>query len=256
MKKFIVAFLFLGSVVGSYAQHTDFRKTVENRYSSVDLVDDGGEVKEVGRDNVASKSGWESLLFGATNADVEFSVEPSFEGAYGLRLRRSAPEGSLVLEAVRISNCAEVEADLERKFPTVAVPARWMTPEFPEDILDIIARHNRAMRLEREKERAEADAYDVSAVSVPVGERFAGKLRARFVSFIDRFEGGRLPAGELRSDGESTTFRTVAGDELRTLRIGFKTENEARALSDLCKRMIADIEAGRFDEREYGSMDR
>ena len=67
---------------------------------------------------------------------------------------------------------------------------------------------------------------------------------------------GRLPAGELRSDGESTTFRTVAGEELRTLRIGFKTENEARALSDLCKRMIADIEAGRFDEREYGSMDR
>lgn len=253
MKKFIVAFLFLGAAAESYAQHTDFRKTVENRYSSVDLVDDGGEV---GRDNVASKSEWESLLFGATNAEVEFSVEPSFEGAYGLRLRRSAPEGPFVLEAVRISNRAEVEADLVRKFPTVAVPAQWMTPEFPEDVLDVVARHNDAIRLEREKERAEKDVYEVSAVSVPVGERFADKLRAKFVSFIDRFEGGHLPAGELRSDGESTTFRAITGEELRTLHIGFRTENEARALSDLCKRMIADIEAGRFDEREYGSMDR
>ena len=252
MKKIIAAFLFTVSFLPQYAQHTAFKKTTENRYSSIDRTSDktGNGRIEIGKDNVSGKSGWEKILFGPTHAEVEFSVEPSFEGAYGLRLRRTAQDSAFVLETVRISNWNDVEDSLNRKFPTIGIPLELMTPSFPEDIVNLVGQHNRTMLLERDKERKKPDLYETSNACISIDERFARKLQAEFAAFIDRFEGGELPAGELTGDGEYTTFRTVAGNELRTLRIDFKTENEARTLSDLCKRMIADIEAGCFDRRE------
>ena len=51
-------------------------------------------------------------------------------------------------------------------------------------------------------------------------------------------------------DGEETTFRCVVGDDVWTLTVS-KTEGNILELSDLCKRIVEDAEAGRFDESKY-----
>ena len=93
--------------------------------------------------------------------------------------------------------------------------------------------------------------YKVKSSSIPISNRLAEKLHAKFVSFIDDFKAKELEPDLLMGDGETTVFRCIVDQEIWTLSIPFKTEEKARELSDLCKQIVEDAEAGRFDESKY-----
>ena len=251
MKKSIIAVLLCCFISYGWSQHTDFKKTIENKYSIIALVSDKVGLQEVGRDNVASKSSWEKLIFGTTNAEIEFSVEPSFSGAYGLRLRKEVQDNPWVLGIARISNWDDVEKELKRKFPIVSLPIELTTSPYFKNIEKVITQYNIEMYEKRAKEREKLDLYEIQVTSIPVSERFAKNFYTKLATFIVNFKGGRLPAGRIQGDGEYTTFRGIMDEEVWTLQISPKTEGEAALLSNLCKRIIADSETGNFNETEY-----
>ena len=126
MKKtaFTVSLCFI--VLFASAQH--FRKIIENKYSirrtlfKIDTTrqHDASVLHATsveGVDNIESKSPLEKVLFGNTNAKVEFVVEPSFEGAYGIRVIKDSSETSSSLEVKRIINWKEVEKQMQKTFP-------------------------------------------------------------------------------------------------------------------------------------------
>ena len=241
MEKTILTTVFsilLGTV--AFSQSTRFLKRVENNYSS-DLVRLNG--KPDGYFNLDSKTEVEKLFFGDINAGIEFYVSPSTEANYGFRILKKPSDGSYTLEVKRISNWKEVETELREEFPWQRASAnRYIS----EDSSVRLAQHNQAMLAEREKERPKR--YQVETESIPVTDSFAEKLHERFVSSIDHFKGTGRPGKVL--DGEETTFRCVVGDDVWTLTVS-KTERNILELSDLCKRIIEDAEAGRFDESKY-----
>ena len=112
-------------------------------------------------------------------------------------------------------------------------------------------------RIRNEKREKESlKRYQVHTFIIPISDLFAEKLHAKFVSFIDDFKAKELEPNLLMGDGETTVFRCIVDQEIWTLSIPFKTEEKARELSDLCKRIIEDAEAGRFDESKYiGSLE-
>ena len=219
MEKTILITVFsilLGTV--AFSQSTRFLKRVENNYSS-DLVRLNG--KPDGYFNLDSKTEVEKLFFGDINAGIEFYVSPSTEANYGFRILKKPSD----------------------EFPWQRASAnRYIS----EDSSVRLAQHNQAMLAEREKERPKR--YQVETESIPVTDSFAEKLHERFVSSIDHFKGTGRPGKVL--DGEETTFRCVVGDDVWTLTVS-KTEGNILELSDLCKRIIEDAEAGRFDESKY-----
>ena len=117
MKKtaFTLSLCFI--VLFASAQH--FRIIIDNKYSirrtlfKIDTTQqhDASVLHATsveGVDNIESKSPLEKVLFGNTNAKVEFVVEPSFEGAYGIRVIKDSSETSSSLDVKRIINWKEV----------------------------------------------------------------------------------------------------------------------------------------------------
>ena len=248
MKK--VYFAFLSCLITSYgiAQNTEFLKRVENKYIvSTIKKDSTGKEKIEGRDNVRSKGVVEKLLFGNTNGIVEFYVCPSFEGAYGFRTVRDSSD-TFLLEIKRIANWKEAAEEAEKKYPTVGIPLTLIS-SLPQNIVNLTTDHNNAMWPLQEEERLKL--YKVKSSSIPISNRLAEKLYAKFVSFIDDFKAKELEPNLLMGDGETTVFRCIVDQEIWTLSIPFKTEEKARELSDLCKQIVEDAEAGRFDESKY-----
>ena len=269
MKKtaFTVSLCFI--VLFASAQH--FRKIIENKYSirrtlfKIDTTrqHDASVLHATsveGVDNIESKSPLEKVLFGNTNAKVEFVVEPSFEGAYGIRVIKDSSETSSSLEVKRIINWKEVEKQMQKAFPVKGYTIQELNAKIAErekmseEERELSILKSRIRNEKREKESLKR--YQVHTFIIPISDLFAEKLYAKFVSFIDDFKAKELEPNLLMGDGETTVFRCIVDQEIWTLSIPFKTEEKARELSDLCKRIIEDAEAGRFDESKYiGSLE-
>lgn len=264
MKKtaFTVSLCFI--VLFASAQH--FRKIIENKYSirrtlfKIDTTrqHDASVLHATsveGVDNIESKSPLEKVLFGNTNAKVEFVVEPSFEGAYGIRVIKDSSETSSSLEVKRIINWKEVEKQMQKAFPVKGYTIQELNAKIAErekmseEERELSILKSRIRNEKREKESLKR--YQVQTFIIPISDLFAEKLYAKFVSFIDDFKAKELEPNLLMGDGETTVFRCIVDQEIWTLSIPFKTEEKARELSDLCKRIIEDAEAGRFDESKY-----
>ena len=269
MKKtaFTVSLCFI--VLFASAQH--FRKIIENKYSirrtlfKIDTTrqHDASVLHATsveGVDNIESKSPLEKVLFGNTNAKIEFVVEPSFEGAYGIRVIKDSSETSSSLEVKRIINWKEVEKQMQKAFPVKGYTIQELNAKIAErekmseEERELSILKSRIRNEKREKESLKR--YQVHTFIIPISDLFAEKLYAKFVSFIDDFKAKELEPNLLMGDGETTVFRCIVDQEIWTLSIPFKTEEKARELSDLCKRIIEDAEAGRFDESKYiGSLE-
>ena len=269
MKKtaFTVSLCFI--VLFASAQH--FRKIIENKYSirrtlfKIDTTrqHDASVLHATsveGVDNIESKSPLEKVLFGNTNAKVEFVVEPSFEGAYGIRVIKDSSETSSSLEVKRIINWKEVEKQMQKAFPVKGYTIQELNAKIAErekmseEERELSILKSRIRNEKREKESLKR--YQVQTFIIPISDLFAEKLYAKFVSFIDDFKAKELEPNLLMGDGETTVFRCIVDQEIWTLSIPFKTEEKARELSDLCKRIVEDAEAGRFDESKYiGSLE-
>ena len=264
MKKtaFTVSLCFI--VLFASAQH--FRKIIENKYSirrtlfKIDTTrqHDASVLHATsveGVDNIESKSPLEKVLFGNTNAKVEFVVEPSFEGAYGIRVIKDSSETSSSLEVKRIINWKEVEKQMQKTFPVKGYTIQELNAKIAErekmseEERELSILKSRIRNEKREKESLKR--YQVHTFIIPISDLFAEKLYAKFVSFIDDFKAKELEPNLLMGDGETTVFRCIVDQEIWTLSIPFKTEEKARELSDLCKRIVEDAEAGRFDESKY-----
>ena len=264
MKKtaFTVSLCFI--VLFASAQH--FRKIIENKYSirrtlfKIDTTrqHDASVLHATsveGVDNIESKSPLEKVLFGNTNAKIEFVVEPSFEGAYGIRVIKDSSETSSSLEVKRIINWKEVEKQMQKAFPVKGYTIQELNAKIAErekmseEERELSILKSRIRNEKREKESLKR--YQVQTFIIPISDLFAEKLYAKFVSFIDDFKAKELEPDLLMGDGETTVFRCIVDQEIWTLSIPFKTEEKARELSDLCKRIIEDAEAGRFDESKY-----
>ena len=269
MKKtaFTVSLGFI--VLFASAQH--FRKIIENKYSirrtlfKIDTTrqHDASVLHATsveGVDNIESKSPLEKVLFGNTNAKVEFVVEPSFEGAYGIRVIKDSSETSSSLEVKRIINWKEVEKQMQKAFPVKGYTIQELNAKIAErekmseEERELSILKSRIRNEKREKESLKR--YQVHTFIIPISDLFAEKLYAKFVSFIDDFKAKELEPNLLMGDGETTVFRCIVDQEIWTLSIPFKTEEKARELSDLCKQIVEDAEAGRFDESKYiGSLE-
>ena len=269
MKKtaFTVSLCFI--VLFASAQH--FRKIIENKYSirrtlfKIDTTrqHDASVLHATsveGVDNIESKSPLEKVLFGNTNAKIEFVVEPSFEGAYGIRVIKDSSETSSSLEVKRIINWKEVEKQMQKAFPVKGYTIQELNAKIAErekmseEERELSILKSRIRNEKREKESLKR--YQVHTFIIPISDLFAEKLYAKFVSFIDDFKAKELEPNLLMGDGETTVFRCIVDQEIWTLSIPFKTEEKARELSDLCKRIVEDAEAGRFDESKYiGSLE-
>ena len=269
MKKtaFTVSLCFI--VLFASAQH--FRKIIENKYSirrtlfKIDTTQqhDASVLHATsveGVDNIESKSPLEKVLFGNTNAKVEFVVEPSFEGAYGIRVIKDSSETSSSLDVKRIINWKEVEKQMQKAFPVKGYTIQELNAKIAErekmseEERELSILKSRIRNEKREKESLKR--YQVHTFIIPISDLFAEKLYAKFVSFIDDFKAKELEPDLLMGDGETTVFRCIVDQEIWTLSIPFKTEEKARELSDLCKQIVEDAEAGRFDESKYiGSLE-
>ena len=269
MKKtaFTVSLCFI--VLFASAQH--FRKIIENKYSirrtlfKIDTTrqHDASVLHATsveGVDNIESKSPLEKVLFGNTNAKVEFVVEPSFEGAYGIRVIKDSSETSSSLEVKRIINWKEVEKQMQKAFPVKGYTIQELNAKIAErekmseEERELSILKSRIRNEKREKESLKR--YQVHTFIIPISDLFAEKLYAKFVSFIDDFKAKELEPNLLMGDGETTVFRCIVDQEIWTLSIPCKTEEKARELSDLCKQIVEDAEAGRFDESKYiGSLE-
>ena len=264
MKKtaFTVSLCFI--VLFASAQH--FRKIIENKYSirrtlfKIDTTrqHDASVLHATsveGVDNIESKSPLEKVLFGNTNAKVEVVVEPSFDGAYGIRVITDSSETSSSLEVKRIINWKEVEKQMQKAFPVKGYTIQELNAKIAErekmseEERELSILKSRIRNEKREKESLKR--YQVQTFIIPISDLFAEKLYAKFVSFIDDFKAKELEPNLLMGDGETTVFRCIVDQEIWTLSIPFKTEEKARELSDLCKRIVEDAEAGRFDESKY-----
>ena len=269
MKKtaFTVSLCFI--VLFASAQH--FRKIIENKYSirrtlfKIDTTQqhDASVLHATsveGVDNIESKSPLEKVLFGNTNAKVEFVVEPSFEGAYGIRVIKDSSETSSSLEVKRIINWKEVEKQMQKAFPVKGYTIQELNAKIAErekmseEERELSILKSRIRNEKREKESLKR--YQVHTFIIPISDLFAEKLYAKFVSFIDDFKAKELEPNLLMGDGETTVFRCIVDQEIWTLSIPFKTEEKARERADLCKQIVEDAEAGRFDESKYiGSLE-
>ena len=269
MKKTAFTVSLCSIVLFASAQH--FRKIIENKYSirrtlfKIDTTrqHDASVLHATsveGVDNIESKSPLEKVLFGNTNAKVEFVVEPSFEGAYGIRVIKDSSETSSSLEVKRIINWKEVEKQMQKAFPVKGYTIQELNAKIAErekmseEERELSILKSRIRNEKREKESLKR--YQVQTFIIPISDLFAEKLYAKFVSFIDDFKAKELEPNLLMGDGETTVFRCIVDQEIWTLSIPFKTEEKARELSELCKQIVEDAEAGRFDESKYiGSLE-
>ena len=220
-----------------------FEKKIENNYKNKSIQIIKG--KKYGIWNLDSKTELEKRFFGDYNADVEFFVSPSFEGATGFRLTKDSTEASYILEVKRVSNYKEASRLAEEKFPSIGIPMALLN-SLPKNIKSLIFDHNSAMYPKAREE--ELKLYTIETRSFPVSDRFAEKLYSKMLPSIDDFKAEGRPEGFF--DGYRVTFRCVVGDELRSLHIRMP-QGDILAFSDLCRQMIDDAGKGEFVESKY-----
>jgi hypothetical protein len=195
--------------------------------------------------NFKSKTEVEKLFFGDFNAKLEFFVAPSFEGAYGFRIVEDSLTRSCLIELKSISNFGEVNAQLNKEYPSIGFPAKEISSLSSENRKQA-QEHNQAMYKKRNEESLKR--YTVCTQRFPVKDNFADKLYAEVVTAINDFKGRGAPPIIL--DGYTVTFRCVVEDEVWTLSIHMPKGDMAK-LTDICKQIFKDVEANNLDESKY-----
>ncbi|GHV27180.1 hypothetical protein FACS1894176_08830 [Bacteroidia bacterium] len=245
IKKHLVVVLFLFILAGQAALAqlsavTDkggrFSKRIEYNFFTRGIP--------VGTYNFNSKTDVEKLFFGDCNAMVEFFIMPSFEGAYGFRIVQDSLD-NYILEKKRISNWKEVSKELSEEFPSKGVPADKISTITKEES-DEYRKHNQEM-WQKQREKS-LKRYEIATQSVPIRDEFAEKLYHTVTTAIDGFVGKGIPP--LITDGYDVTFRCVVESEVWTLTVHVPRGYIAQ-LTNICKRMITDMEAGNWDESRY-----
>ena len=231
---------------GFSQQSTKYRKIIENNSRDDCTQTDDENTIPHGSYNFDSKTDIEMLFFGDINARIEYFLSPSFESPDGLRILKDSTNNAYLLEVKRIANWKEVENRLSEKYPSIGIPGEIYFST-PENIRKLTREHNNAMYRKREKERLKL--YEVETQTFPICHRFAEALYAGFVTSIEGFVMKGRPA--MTGDGYSVTFRCIVDDDVWTLTIQNPRVENILELSDLCKRIIEDAEAGRFDESKY-----
>lgn len=83
---------------------------------------------------------------------------------------------------------------------------------------------------------------------IPVSDIFADNIYTKTVNTIDIYTAKGKPA--MVFDGDMITFRSVVGAEVWTFTI-HAPSGDTKKTSDLFRAMIADVQAGTFDEAKY-----
>ena len=195
-------------------------------------------------ENEAGKRGLDARFFGDFNAQVEFLFEPPFNPATGFRIYQSG--NSYVMEVKKVANYEEVIEQLRNEFPLKSLP-KELTSITDKD-MEAITEHNREMMAKNFAERLKR--YRIETVTVPVSDTLAERLYGKVVKLLHDASPEEKTPGII-FDGDRATFRCVVNDnEVWTLRYHVPS-GELKALSDLFRQMIADVEAGKFNEAEY-----
>lgn len=211
-------------------QSTRYVKTVQPDYTA------GGTC------NFESKNDEEKLLFGDFNAPVEFIFAPSFDGISGLRIYQDSLNQSYLLEAKRVTNWEEVNNQLKAEFPSDRKVSTITLTQWEE----------KKKQMEANKARKREEWLLRQTIFTQVVQ-ISDTLAVRFYETVAKAIGKarkELKTNAIINDGDEVVFRCVVGDELWTLKY-HQPEGEYKALSDLFRRMIADVEAGTFDEAKY-----
>lgn len=211
-------------------QSTRYVKTVQPDYTA------GGTC------NFESKNEEERLLFGDFNAPVEFIFAPSFDGISGLRIYQDSLNQSYLLEAKRVTNWEEVNNQLKAEFPSDRKVSTITLAQWEE----------KKKQMEANKARKREEWLLRQTIFTQVVQ-ISDTLAVRFYETVAKAIGKackELKTNAIINDGDEAVFRCVVGDELWTLKY-HQPEGEYKALSDLFRRMIADVEAGTFDEAKY-----
>lgn len=211
-------------------QSTRYVKTVQPDYTA------GGTC------NFESKNDEEKLLFGDFNAPVEFIFAPSFDGISGLRIYQDSLNQSYLLEAKRVTNWEEVNNQLKAEFPSDRKVSTITLAQWEEQ----------KKQMEANKARKREEWLRRQTIFTQV-VRISDTLAVKFYETVAKAIGKarkELKTNAIINDGDEVVFRCVVGDELWTLKY-HQPEGEYKALSDLFRAMIADVEAGTFDETKY-----
>ena len=202
--------------------------------------------------NLEGKSDNERLLFGDFNAPAEFLFVPSFDGISGLRIYRDSVDKGYRLEVKRVTNWSETNDSINAKFVCDREVRTITLAQWEEQ--------KKQMKASEERRRAEwLRLQSVHTASVPVSDMLAERFKTAITDAIRRVKpvenktpksGDAIQIVEIIKDGDNAIFRSVVGDQLWTLNYHVP-EGEFKALSDLFRAMIADVEAGAFDEAKY-----
>jgi len=231
---------------------------------------------------LGSKEGIEKLFFGNSNAPVEFYFFPSPEAVFhepqnptsGFRIVKSASDTSYVLEIKRILNEREAPNEArkvvskEQLRELIDIPANLLD-SLPRDVFNRIFEYNSNISkynhnisnnssFHKRMFEAELKLYKVENLSFTISNHFAEKFYEKMVSFIGNFkvkhefqvdDDGSI-IFVIITDGISVKFRTAVDDEVWTLDIHQPTRN-ALKMANLCRQIITDAIADKFDEQVY-----
>lgn len=246
MKKIIITIVLFWGIAIALAQKTDSVQPERHTKTITPNRTSGGEY------NFDGKNDQERLLFGDFNATAEYLFAPSFDGISGWRIYRDSLNRGYLLEVKRVTNWSEVNDSINAKF----VPDR----EVRTITLAQWEERKKQMKASEERRREEwLRRQRVCTASVSISDTLADKLKAAITDAIRRVKpvekknpesGVMIEIVGIIKDGDSAIFRCVVGDQLWTLNYHVP-EGEFKVLSDLFRAMIADVEAGTFDETKY-----
>ncbi len=205
-----------------------------------------------GKYNFSSKSDEERLLFDSFNAPIEFIYSPSLEGVSGLRIYKDSMERNYLLEVKRVTNWKEVNNQLNTEFPSGNEVRTITLAQWEEQ--------KKQMQALKERRREEwLRRQTIRTQEVTISDTFADRIKTTITNAIKQAkkEEKKIPKSgnisqivEVIKDGDEAIFRCIVGDQLWTLKYHVP-EGEFQTLSDLFRQMIADVEAGSFDEAKY-----
>ena len=233
------------SEIGDTGDGRNFMKRIEPNLLQKATVFDG---KKYYRYNLKSKTEIEKFLFGEINAKMEFYIEPSFDGAYGIRIVRDSLNTGYLIESKKITNWKETTEQLKKELPSKAFKVEQIS-KITEEEYEQARRYNSAIYAKWREE--ELKRYTIATHSTPVKDEFAEQLYNTVVSTIKNFVMIGDPASIF--DGYSATFRCVAGDELWTLTIQ-EPEGEIKQLVDFFNQIISDMGKQGLDEAKYAAL--
>lgn len=185
----------------------------------------------------------EKLLVGDFNGQCEYFYAPSFDGAAALRIFRDSLDKTYLLETKRITNWDEVNNYINKTYPPNNEVRTLTLAQWEE-----IRARNQKRKVQRHIDRL--SRYRILTRTIPVSDTLAEKICSAVKQAVGNAR-NELKMDGLIADGYTAVFRcTVDDEEVWTLRY-HEPEGEYKTLSDLFRRIIADVDAGDFQEANY-----